>query len=145
MFELERRLILSYDAHEIREILLCLDGNNPMNPLWRVSSRWELPIPLQSVVMSLPRGFRQDYSYVLLAKSRELVMSKDFHGAKELLNALEQEVQQQPVGPMSLSYKLSKLYGWESMLIDIWHYLNAWPANNGCEYRNIAAERIRTH
>ena len=133
VFELERRLVLSYDAREIREILMCLDGTNPMSPMWRVNSRWELPIPLQSVVMTMPRDFRQDYTYALLAKSRELVIAKDFQGAKELLSALEQEIQRPPLGPPGLSFKLSKLFGWESMLVDIWQYLNTWPPNNECK------------
>lgn len=87
--------------------------------------------------MSLPRGFRQDYSYVLLAKSRELVLSKNFHGAKELLNALEQEVQQQSLVPANVSYKLGKLLGWESLLVDIYHHMNSWPKNNACKKPKI--------
>jgi integrator complex subunit 8 len=38
--------------------------------------QWELPIPLQSMAMALPRGFVQDFAYILLAKSRELTTMK---------------------------------------------------------------------
>ncbi|XP_011300437.1 integrator complex subunit 8 [Fopius arisanus] len=129
MAELERQLTLSYDPNEIRGILLALDGKNPTSPPWRVSSRWELPIPLQSVVMALPRSLHQDFAYILLAKSRELVASKDFTGAKLLLTALEEDTKREknsqiPVNPM---YKLLKLISWEYILVDIWSYTNDVP------------------
>jgi hypothetical protein len=38
--------------------------------------QWELPIPLQSMAMLLPRGFVQDFACILLAKSRELIAMK---------------------------------------------------------------------
>lgn len=34
--------------------------------------QWDVPIPLQSAIMSLPKGVIQDFTYILLAKSREL-------------------------------------------------------------------------
>ncbi|XP_034940745.1 integrator complex subunit 8 [Chelonus insularis] len=125
VFELERRLILSYDYHEIRELLIMLDGKNQMNPPWSGNSRWELAIPLQSIVCSLPCSLFQSYSYILLAKSRELMMAKNFNQAKALLIALEQELQAQQQLPDNLSYKLSKLISWELILVDIWQYYNS--------------------
>lgn len=109
-----------------------------MNPPWRVNSRWELPIPLQSVVISLPRGFYQDYAYILLAKTRELMNSKNFENAKILLNALEQETQVQ--SSINLSYKLSKLVSWESILVDMWHYHNSWPAIQDTNISNLITQ-----
>ncbi|XP_046812831.1 integrator complex subunit 8 isoform X2 [Vespa crabro] len=139
VFELEQKLIQSYDSQEIHETLLLLDSKLRMKPLWHINNYWELPIPLQSVVMSLPRGFLQDYSYVLLAKSRELVISKDFEGAIELLLVLEKEVQQHSQSGNTLIYKLSKLINWESLLVDIWRCLHAWPATNICNISNLVA------
>ncbi|KAJ8869343.1 hypothetical protein PR048_030918 [Dryococelus australis] len=69
---LEQKLILSYDTAEIEMLLKKICAANPMKVQWRINNKWELPIPLQSVVISLPRGFLQDFVYVLLAKSREL-------------------------------------------------------------------------
>ncbi|KAL2741275.1 integrator complex subunit 8 isoform X1 [Vespula maculifrons] len=137
VFELEQKLIQSYDSQEIHETLLLLDSKLRMKPSWHINNYWELPIPLQSVVMSLPRGFLQDYSYVLLAKSRELVISKDFEGAIELLLVLEKEVQQHSQSGNTLIYKLSKLINWESLLVDIWRCLHAWPATNICNIQNL--------
>ncbi|XP_034174440.2 integrator complex subunit 8 [Osmia lignaria lignaria] len=137
IFELEQKLIHSYNTTEIHEILVHLDGKHRMKPLWHVNSCWELPIPLQSVVMSLPRGFLQDYSYVLLAKSRELVMSKDFEGAIEILNVLEKEAQQHTQSGNTLIFKLCKLVNWESLLVEIWRCLHAWPATNICDTQSL--------
>ncbi|KAF3423732.1 hypothetical protein E2986_09347 [Frieseomelitta varia] len=130
IFGLEQKLIQSYDTNEIHETLIHLDGKHRMKPLWHVNSCWELPIPLQSVVISLPRGFLQDYSYVLLAKSRELVMSKDFEGAIEILNVLEKEVQQHSQSGNTLIFKLSKLVNWECLLVEIWRCFHIWPATS---------------
>ncbi|XP_066594619.1 integrator complex subunit 8 [Prorops nasuta] len=137
VFELEQKLLQSYDAHEIQETLIHLEGKHRMKPSWNVNSCWELPIPLQSVVMSLPRGFLQDYSYVLLAKSRELVMSKDFDGAVELLNILEKETQQHSQSGTTVIFKLCKLINWESLLVDIWRCLHSWPVTNVCDVQNL--------
>lgn len=35
--------------------------------------QWEIPIPFQGVVMNLPKGMLLDWSYIMLAKSRELL------------------------------------------------------------------------
>ena len=130
IFDLEQRLILSYNPLEIRETLIRLDGMNSTKPLWKVNGSWELPIPLQSVVMSLPRGFLQDYSYILLAKSRELALGKDFDRSKELLTVLESEVQHH-IG--NLTFKLCRLISWEILLVEIWQCLHHWPGTNFCK------------
>ncbi|XP_025264250.1 integrator complex subunit 8 [Camponotus floridanus] len=139
VFELEQKLIESYDCHTIRETLIHLDGKKRMKPLWHVNSCWELPIPLQSVVMSLPRGFIQDYSYVLLAKSRELVTSKNFDSAIELLKMLDKELQENMKSGGSLVFKLCKLVSWECLLVEIWKCFNAWPATNVCDMQSMVA------
>ncbi|XP_012265327.2 integrator complex subunit 8 [Athalia rosae] len=137
---LEQRIILSYNPHEIRELLIRLASLNPRNPLWRLNNCWELPIPLQSVAMSLPRGLLQDYSYVLLAKSRELVTSKDFVGAKEMLNVLEREAQLLVAGGNSLILKLCQLVAWEVLLIEILHCLYVWPASEVCDMQTLVGK-----
>ncbi|XP_046611926.1 integrator complex subunit 8 isoform X1 [Neodiprion virginianus] len=137
---LEQRIILSYNPHEIRELLIHIASTNRRKPIWRVNNCWVLPIPLQSVVMSLPRGLLQNYSYVLLAKSRELVTTKDFVGAKEMLNILQQEVQLNVAGGNSSIFKLCQLVAWEALLIEILHCLYVWPANNICDMQTLVGE-----
>ena len=100
---------------------------NSGKSLWKVNGCWELPIPLQSVVMSLARGFLQDYSYILLAKSRELALGKDFDRSKELLTVLEAEVSRHVT---NLTFKLCRLINWEILLVEIWQCLHKWPGNN---------------
>lgn len=138
MFDLEQKLIATYDSHVIRETLIHLDGEHRMRSAWNISSCWELPIPLQSVVISLSRGFLQDYSYILLAKSRELVMSKNFDGALELLKVLDNELQEHmKTAAKPQIFKLCKLVSWEILLVEIWQCLHAWPATNVCTYEYI--------
>lgn len=131
-FELEKKLTLSYDPIEIRDILRKLDGNSSINPLWKTNCRWDLPIPLQSVIMSLPRSFHQDYSYILLAKSRELVILKNFDSARMLLHAIDQEIKHN-----RLSIKLSIMINWELILVDILDYLNVWPLIECCDIKKL--------
>ncbi|XP_012271217.1 integrator complex subunit 8 isoform X2 [Orussus abietinus] len=140
IFQMEQRLILTYDPEKIREMLMYLVSKNPTKPLWRVNSCWELPIPLQSVVVSLPQGFLQDYSYLLLAKSRELVSRKDFVGAREMLTVLAKEVEQHSQTGNTLLFKLEKLVKWELLLVDIWHCLYAWPPNNICDTKALVEQ-----
>lgn len=134
VFELEEKLIESHDSHVIRETLIHLDGRHHIKPLWHVNGCWELPIPLESVVMSLPRGFIQDYSYVLLAKSRELVTAKNFCDAVKLLKVLDSELQEHVKNGGPLIFKLCKLVGWECLLVEIWKCIHTWPATNVCTY-----------
>ncbi|XP_033225261.1 integrator complex subunit 8 [Belonocnema kinseyi] len=134
IFDLEQRLILSYCPLEIRETLIHLDRMNSSRSLWKVNGSWELPIPLQSVVISLARGFLQDYSYILLAKSRELALGKDFDRAKELLTVLEAEVSHHNG---NLTFKLCRLISWEILLIEIWHCLHNWPGTNICNAQSL--------
>ncbi|XP_018407743.1 PREDICTED: integrator complex subunit 8 [Cyphomyrmex costatus] len=137
VFELEQKLIESYDSHIIRETLIQLDGKHRMKPLYHVNGCWELPIPLQSVVMTLPRGFLQDYSYVLLAKSRELITSKNFDGAIGLLKILDKELQEHVKSGGSLIFKLCKLVSWECLLVEIWKCFQAWPTTNDCDVQSM--------
>ncbi|GBP04090.1 Integrator complex subunit 8 [Eumeta japonica] len=47
-------------------------ATNPSKPLWTVNPSWEIATPIKSVLMSMQRGFLQDFAYVLLGKAREL-------------------------------------------------------------------------
>ncbi|XP_063237089.1 integrator complex subunit 8 isoform X3 [Bacillus rossius redtenbacheri] len=124
---LEQKLILSYDTDEIEALLKRICPANPMKVQWRINNKWELPIPLQSVVMSLPRGFLQDFVYLLLAKSRELTALKDFDAAQAMLGAVEARAKGAAGVPSGALYKLTKLLGWEGLLIRVTQLLAEWP------------------
>lgn len=139
---------MSYDPADIRKILmeivhLHVGNSRYIKPSWQINNSWEIPIPLQSVISGLPAGFLKDYSFILLAKSKELALSKDFSGAKLLLSEVENEVQRDaailkdiPNAPKghNLVSKILKLLSWESLLIEIDHCLYAWPATNVCKF-----------
>ncbi|EZA60979.1 hypothetical protein DMN91_004729 [Ooceraea biroi] len=137
VFELKQKLIGSHDCHVIRETLIHLEGKHRTKPLWQINSCWELPIPLQSVVLSLPRGFLQDYSYILLAKSRESVSVKNFCGAVKLLKVLDSELQEHVKSGGPLIFKLCKLVSWECLLVEIWKCIHTWPATNVCDLQSM--------
>lgn len=69
---LKRKLIVCPNASKVRKFLVKLAGTNPTKPLWTINPSWSLPIPLQSVIMSLHTGFLQDFTYILVAKAREM-------------------------------------------------------------------------
>lgn len=69
---LERQLISCTNANTVRKLLVKLAATNPTKPLWTVNPSWEIATPIKSVLMSMQRGFLQDFAYVLLGKAREL-------------------------------------------------------------------------
>nr|CAD7589445.1 unnamed protein product [Timema genevievae] len=127
MGSLEQQLVLSYDTEEISKLLKRTIPANPMKPQWRINNKWELPIPLQSVVMSLPRGYIQDYIYILLAKSRELAIMKDFEAAQWMLSVVSHETKNCGSVNSNMLYKMGKLLSWEGLLIKIIQFLLDWP------------------
>ncbi|XP_066992327.2 integrator complex subunit 8 [Anabrus simplex] len=127
---LEHQLIMTYQPEEIKELLFKLSSFNAVKEQWRVNNKWELPIPLQSLVIALPRGFIQDFTFILLAKSRELTAMKDFVAAQELLSVVEREVKQNSMVSTGVIYKLCRLLAWEMLLIQITQLMAEWPGTN---------------
>ncbi|XP_056638700.1 integrator complex subunit 8 [Diorhabda sublineata] len=126
MRQLEKQLIVTNDHVEIKEILVKIAMMNLGSTVWSINPQWELPIPLQSVIKSLPRGFVQDFSYVILAKSKEQLLSKNFNLSLEFLVILEKELQ---ASKCNVS-KLFKLVSWEILLVQIAQILDQWPVNS---------------
>lgn len=54
--QLTKQLMNSYDWKEIKDLLTKIGMMNLGINISEVNPQWELPIPLQSVVKSLPRG-----------------------------------------------------------------------------------------
>ncbi|CAH1117237.1 unnamed protein product [Phaedon cochleariae] len=113
--QLEKRLILTNDHKEIRELLVKIAMTNLGTTVWTINPQWELPIPLQSVLKSLPRGFLQDFAYVTLAKSKEQLLNRNFNLSLEYLIILEKELRTATCNVM----KLFQLVSWEILLVQI--------------------------
>ncbi|XP_059486772.1 integrator complex subunit 8 [Neocloeon triangulifer] len=125
---LEQKLILSSDPVEIKHLITLLNAGGPMKPPMKLNSKWELPIPVHSAVMALPRGILQDLTFILLAKSRELTLSEDYEGAHSLLKSVEKEVHLElNTLPGNLAFKLGRLVSWEVLLVSVLQFLNDWP------------------
>uniref|UniRef100_A0A1A9WIS6 INTS8 TPR repeats domain-containing protein n=1 Tax=Glossina brevipalpis TaxID=37001 RepID=A0A1A9WIS6_9MUSC len=123
---LERQLISCTNANTVRKLLVKLASTNPSKPLWTVNPSWEIATPLKSVLMSMQRGFLQDFAYVLLGKARELTAKGDFIGAVSLLSVLKSETQRSDISNASIISKLGKLVNWEILLIQITQCLEEW-------------------
>ncbi|XP_030752565.1 integrator complex subunit 8 [Sitophilus oryzae] len=123
MRQLERQLIITYDWKEIKDLITKIAMMNFNTPIWEVNPQWKLPIPLESVIKGLPRGFLQDYSYVLLAKSKEQFLNKNWNMALELLIVLDKELQ----AASSNISKLYKMVNWEVLVIQITQLIEDWP------------------
>lgn len=100
-------------------------------PLWRVNPSWSIPDQLKSILVSLNRGFTQDYSYLLLGKSREAVSRQDYVTALHMLNVLLTEIQRPEHASNNLIGKLCSLVKWEILLVQIEQAINEWPKKVG--------------
>ncbi|XP_075164917.1 integrator complex subunit 8 [Haematobia irritans] len=123
---LERQLISCTNANTVRKLLVKLAATNPTKPLWTVNPSWEIATPIKSLLMSMQRGFLQDFAYVLLGKSRELTAKGDYIGAVSMLSVLKSETQRPELSNSSIISKLGKLVSWEILLIQITQCLDEW-------------------
>ncbi|XP_044263221.1 integrator complex subunit 8 [Tribolium madens] len=121
--QLEQDLIATYDHKEIRELLKKISANQLATSVWNINPLWDLPIPIQSVIKSLPRGFLQDFSFVMMAKVREQMLNKVWISSFELLLILDKELGS---GNGNIG-KLSRLISWEILLVQITQLLEEWP------------------
>lgn len=127
---IQQQLIQTYDTANVKKLLQKLCSKDPTKSWWKLNNKWDLPIPLQSVVMSLPKGIVQDLVYILLAKSRELSNSKDFRKSILLLENTEKEAKESPGISSNTLYKLNRLIDWEILLVQINQYLEEYPENS---------------
>ncbi|XP_054738863.1 integrator complex subunit 8 [Anastrepha obliqua] len=123
---LERQLISCTNANTVRKLLVKLAATNPTKPLWTVNPSWEIATPLKSLLMSMQRGFLQDFAYVLLGKAREMTAKNDYIGAVSMLSVLKSETQRQELSNTTIVSKLGKLVNWEILLIQITQCLDEW-------------------
>ncbi|XP_055592549.1 integrator complex subunit 8 isoform X2 [Uranotaenia lowii] len=123
----ERQLITCTHASGVRKILVKLAGTNPTKPLWSINPSWSIPLPIKQLLMSLQRGFLQDFAYILVGKSRELAAKKDYSAAIALLTCLKSETTRSDLANNPLVLVLGKMAAWEGLLIQIQQVLEEWP------------------
>lgn len=122
----ERQLISCTNANTVRKVLVKLAPTNPSKPLWSINPSWQIPSPIKSLLMSFQRGFLQDFSYVLLGKSREMASRNDFVGAVSMLSVLKSELQRPELSSAAPVAKFAKLVNWEILFIQICQALEEW-------------------
>jgi integrator complex subunit 8 len=135
--QLEQDLIATYDHKEIRDLLKKISMNQLGTSVWNINPQWDLPIPIQSVLKSLPRGFLQDFGFVMMAKAREQMLNKVWNSSLELMLILDKELGS---GNGNIG-KLSRLISWEILSVQITQLLEEWPKStidkmalaNACE------------
>lgn len=123
----EQQLISTYDPKEVKDLIVKLGGMKPIRPLWKINPKWDLPIPLKNIVSILPRGSLQDFSYIIMAKARELVAQKDYAQAIDLLSKVEQETKSNGSVSNNIMNKVTKLISWEVLLVQIIQFFADWP------------------
>ncbi|XP_055692605.1 integrator complex subunit 8 [Lutzomyia longipalpis] len=129
-----KRQLITGSPTEIRKICRRLatakeydDVRRRPRELWEINPSWSIPIPLQSVLKSLQRGFLKDFAYITLGKAKELTNRKDYPTAIAMLNNLKTETQRPDIASTPAVAKISKLIGWEILLVQITQCLNDWP------------------
>ncbi|XP_031359186.1 integrator complex subunit 8-like [Photinus pyralis] len=122
---IEQQIISCYNVTEIQQLVTKVSTKSMSRSMWKINPCWELPIPLQSVLVAMPKGFLQDYSFILLAKSKELMLSKNWNMSLVLLKILKSEIQNSSGAFIA---KLNRLISWEALLIQINQLLEEWPA-----------------
>lgn len=123
---LERQLISCNQPQQVRKLLIKLSQTVPTKNLWTVNPSWEVHSSIQSIIMSLPRGFLQDFAYILFGKSREMMVKHDYVGSIAMLNLLKTEIQRPDIGgPIQ---KLAKLVNYEILFIELCQYFEEWSA-----------------
>ncbi|KAG5681742.1 hypothetical protein PVAND_011151 [Polypedilum vanderplanki] len=126
--DVQRRLIASTTAKQIRKMLVELAKFNLQQPLWTINRNWSLPNEIRVVVLNLKRGFLQDFSGCMLGKVYELIQKKDFVVAFTLLNDLRNELKRADFASDQMVQKFGKLLDWEKINVQIMMKLeSAWP------------------
>lgn len=128
MGRLKKRLVEASTADDVRMCLVKLAAMAPSTPLWKISPSWKPPGSLASAFASLPRGFLQDFGYIVSGTARARAEAGCARTALALLSVLEGEARGQlgNGNDPNLS-KLCRLLSWEVLLLQINVVLSEWP------------------
>ncbi|XP_044731508.1 integrator complex subunit 8 [Chrysoperla carnea] len=124
---LQRNIIQCYDFKKLQSLVVEWHKKTQGKSLLRINPKWQLPIPLQSVVMSLEDPMLQSIAYLILAKGRELMLAKDYKNSLRMYSQFDTKSIKNSTNPATL--KLWKLVSWEILLVKVIQYTEEWPAN----------------
>ncbi|OWR47070.1 integrator complex subunit 8 like protein [Danaus plexippus plexippus] len=128
MGRLKKRLIEASTADDVRMCLVKLAMMSPTSPLWKLSPSWKPPSSLVNALMALPRGFLQDFGYIVSGTARARLEAGYAKTALSLLSALEGEARSQLGGGSDPNlYRLCRQLSWEVLLLQVNVMLSEWP------------------
>lgn len=128
MGRLKKRLIEASTADDVRMCLVKLAMMAPSSPLWKISPSWKPAGSLGNALVSLPRGFLQDFGYVVSGAARARAEGGCARTALSLLSVLEGEARGQLGGGSDPNlFRLCRLLSWEVLLLQINVVLSEWP------------------
>ncbi|XP_049887271.1 integrator complex subunit 8 [Pectinophora gossypiella] len=128
MGRLKKCLIEASTADDVRMCLVKLAMMSPSSPLWKLNPSWKPAGGLANALISLPRGFLQDFGYVVSGASRSRAEAGCARAALSLLSVLEGEARSQLGGGSDPAlYRLCRLLSWEVLLLQVNVVLSEWP------------------
>lgn len=124
---LQKRLIEASTADDIRMCLVKLASTAPALPLWKLSPTWKPMGGLANAFMSLPRGFLQDFGFIVSGAARARAEAGCARAAVSLLSVLEGEARNQLAGGNDPNlFRLCRLLSWEVLLLQVNVMLSEW-------------------
>ncbi|CAG5018320.1 unnamed protein product [Parnassius apollo] len=128
MGRLKKRLIEASTADDVRMCLVKLAMMSPSSPLWKLSPSWKPAGGLGNALVALPRGFLQDFGYVVSGAARARAEAGCARAALSLLSVLEGEARSQLGGGTDpILYRLCRLLSWEVLYLQVNVMLSEWP------------------
>ncbi|XP_068628419.1 integrator complex subunit 8 [Battus philenor] len=125
---IKKRLIEASTADDVRICLVKLAIVTPSCPLWKLSPSWKPAGGLGNLLVSLPRGFLQDFGYVVSGAARARAEAGCSRAALSLLSVLEGEARSQlGSGSDPTLYRLCRLLSWEVLYLQVNVMLSEWP------------------
>ncbi|XP_013167151.1 PREDICTED: integrator complex subunit 8 [Papilio xuthus] len=126
--KLKKRLVEASTADDVRMCLVTLAITSPSSPLWKISPSWKPAGTLANALVSLPRGFLQDFGYIVSGAARARAEAGCSRVALSMLSVLESEVRNQVGGGSdSIMYRLCRLLSWEVLYLQVNVMLSEWP------------------
>ncbi|XP_038209014.1 integrator complex subunit 8 [Zerene cesonia] len=125
---IKKRLVEASTADDVRMCLVKLAIITPSSPLWKLSPSWKPAGGLGNTFIALPRGFLQDFGYIVSGASRARAESGCSRTALSLLSVLENEARSQlGSGSDPTLYRICRQLSWEVLFLQVNVMLSEWP------------------